>query len=480
MNVCNRAVPDAAGAGATAPEAALGRGCLYAGSDFDAAPACGPEGPSHRDKIPPPRPSCFRCLYARLASSAWNPRDPAPHAAAPLHCPGHQRHRHRDRLFGWCPAGGRHRGHRRVRPGDQHQRRGRGAFAVPATAIVHRYGRRLSLAAGYSTAALGSILLVSAALRNSIPILFLGFFFFGGATAAGLQARYAAVDLAPAAVRGRHLSLVVWATTIGAIIGPSLAPVAGRTVGVYGVPTLAGPFVFSAVLLGLAALLLFGLLRPDPAVVAREQFGASDAASSAGRAGIGEALRLVASLPAARLGVSAMAIGHVVMVGVMTMTPVHIRGAGHGAEYTLRIVGLVLSFHIAGMFAFAPVVGWLTDRIGRRPVIFAGIAILLTALRGGRHRGPRSRAARRRIDAAGSGLVGDDGRWIYLAERRHIGGDASLGTGAFRSNDGACRRDRRRPFRCGGGGLELSHPDAAGSPGHGSPHRSGLPPAPGG
>ncbi|HKP51004.1 MAG TPA: MFS transporter, partial [Gemmatimonadales bacterium] len=255
---------------------------------------------------------------------------------------------------------------------------GAALFAVPATAIVHRYGRRLSLAAGYCTAALGSILLVTAAVENSIPILFLGFFFFGGATAAGLQARYAAVDLAPAAVRGRHLSLVVWATTIGAIIGPSLAPVAGRTVGDYGVPTLAGPFVFSAMLLGLAALLLFGLLRPDPAVVARELFGASDPAKSAARTGIGDALRLVASLPAARLGVSAMAIGHVVMVGVMTMTPVHIRGAGHGAEYTLRIVGVVLSFHIAGMFAFAPVVGWLTDRIGRRPVIFAGIAILLT------------------------------------------------------------------------------------------------------
>jgi MFS family permease len=255
---------------------------------------------------------------------------------------------------------------------------GAALFAVPATAIVHRYGRRLSLAAGYCTAAMGSILLVTAAVRDSIPILFLGFFFFGGATAAGLQARYAAVDLAPAAVRGRHLSLVVWATTIGAIIGPSLAPVAGRTVAVYGVPTLAGPFVFSATLLGLAALLLFGLLRPDPAVVAREVFGAGAANRAAG-AGIGDALRLVASLPAARLGVSAMAIGHVVMVGVMTMTPVHIRGGGHGAEYTLRIVGLVLSFHIAGMFAFAPVVGWLTDRIGRRPVIFAGIAILLTA-----------------------------------------------------------------------------------------------------
>jgi MFS family permease len=74
-----------------------------------------------------------------------------------------------------------------------------------------------------------------------------------------------------------------------------------------------------------------------------------------------------------------MAIGHVVMIGVMAMTPVHIKGAGHDAAHTLRIVGLVLSFHVAGMFAFSPVMGWLTDRLGRRPVIFAGIAVLLTA-----------------------------------------------------------------------------------------------------
>jgi MFS family permease len=81
----------------------------------------------------------------------------------------------------------------------------------------------------------------------------------------------------------------------------------------------------------------------------------------------------------ARLGVSAMAVGHLVMIGVMAMTPVHIKGAGHDAAHTLSIVGLVLSFHIAGMFAFSPVVGWLTDRLGRRPIIFAGIALLLAA-----------------------------------------------------------------------------------------------------
>jgi MFS family permease len=216
-------------------------------------------------------------------------------------------------------------------------------------------------------------------MRGSIPFLFAGFFLFGGATAAGLQARYAAVDLAPAAMRGRHLSFIVWGTTLGAVIGPSLAPLAGATMQDYGIPTLAGPFVFTAILLGLATLLLLLLLRPDPAVVARAQFGNPAAASHHRDAGMRTAWRVVASRAPARLGIAAMAVGHVVMIGVMAMTPVHIRGAGHGPERTLGIVGMVLSLHIAGMFAFSPVVGWLTDRFGRRPVIFAGIALLLVA-----------------------------------------------------------------------------------------------------
>jgi MFS family permease len=257
---------------------------------------------------------------------------------------------------------------------------GAALFALPATAIVDRHGRRPSLAAAYIVAAVGSLIVVTAAVRGSIPLLFLGFFLFGGATAASLQARYAAVDLAPAALRGRHLSLIVWATTLGAVIGPSLAPLAGASLERYGVPTLAGPFFFSALLFGLATLLLLLLLRPDPAVVARGASGnPSPPASDVRRAGMRAALRAVVSHASARLGVSAMAIGNLVMIGVMAMTPVHIRGAGHDAAHTLRVVGVVLSFHIAGMFAFSPVFGWLTDRLGRRPVIFAGIALLLTA-----------------------------------------------------------------------------------------------------
>lgn len=257
---------------------------------------------------------------------------------------------------------------------------GAALFALPAAAIVRRRGRRPSLAAGYLVAAVGSIVVVAAALRDSIPLLIGGFFLFGGSTAASLQARYAAVDLAPAALRGRHLSLVVWATTLGAVVGPSLAAPAGALLDRYGVPTLAGPFLFSALLFVLAALLLLLLLRPDPAAVARGLSGdRSSTASDARKAGMRAALRALASPGAAGLAVSAMAVGHLVMVGVMTMTPVHIRGAGHDAALTLRLVGVVLSFHIAGMFAFAPVFGWLTDRLGRRPVIVIGVALLLSA-----------------------------------------------------------------------------------------------------
>ena len=257
---------------------------------------------------------------------------------------------------------------------------GAALFAVPATAIVQRSGRRPSLAAGYLVASVGAIIIVTAAVRGSAPLLFAGFFLLGGATAATYQARYAAVDLAPAALRGRHLSVIVWATTLGAVVGPNLAAFAGASLEKYGVPTLAGPFVFSALLFTLSTLVLVLLLRPDPAVVARETIGSSGGATSnAPHLGVRAALPVVMSQSSARLGVSAMAIGNMVMIGVMAMTPVHIRGAGHDAAQTLRIVGLVLSCHIAGMFAFAPVFGWLTDRLGRRPVILAGIALLLTA-----------------------------------------------------------------------------------------------------
>lgn len=257
---------------------------------------------------------------------------------------------------------------------------GAALLALPATEIVRRRGRRPSLAAAYATATLGSLLIVTAAIYAIVPLLFAGFFLFGGATAAGLQARYAAVDLAPDALRGRHLSAIVWATTIGAIAGPNLAALAGASLDDLGVPTLAGPFVFSALLFTLAAFVLVILMRPDPAVVARGLAAtATGAAPPTQRTGMDAALKAVASHAQARLGLTAVTVGHLVMVGVMAMAPVHIRNAGHDAAHTLRIVGIVISLHIAGMYAFSPIVGWVTDRAGRRPVILTGITLLIAA-----------------------------------------------------------------------------------------------------
>ncbi|MEV4500101.1 MFS transporter [Micromonospora arborensis] len=282
---------------------------------------------------------------------------------------------------------------------------GAALLAVPVTRIMARHGRRPGLVLAYATGAVGGVLVVLAAATRWVPLLFLGMLLFGGGTAANLQARYTAVDLAEPARRGRQLSLIVWATTIGAVAAPNFAALADRVTSGWGLPALAGPFAFSAVAFVLAAVVLLGLLRPDPLLTAR-RLAAADA-SFAGpppatdapattvaaetpaavapvkvraprAAGMRAAWSVVRGRPAARLGIAAVAVGHLVMVAVMAMTPVRI-GESHADADVLRQVGIVLSLHIAGMYAFSPVVGWLTDRLGRRAVILGGVGLLLAA-----------------------------------------------------------------------------------------------------
>jgi len=251
-------------------------------------------------------------------------------------------------------------------------------LAIPVTRVIQARGRRPGLALAYAAGALGAVLVVLAAVTRSVPALFAGMFLFGGGTAANLQARYAAVDLATPERRGRQLSLIVWATTIGAVAGPNLAPLAGSAVAGFGLGELAGPFAFSAVAFALAAGVLLLWLRPDPLLVARGLAATPVSGAGQRRPGLRDGLRAVARNPAARLGMSAVAMGHLVMVGVMSMTPIHI-GGHHSEADTLRIVGVVLSVHIAGMYALSPVMGVLTDRLGRRPVILGGLVLLLAA-----------------------------------------------------------------------------------------------------
>ncbi|MEU4675854.1 MFS transporter [Micromonospora sp. NPDC023737] len=271
-------------------------------------------------------------------------------------------------------------------------------LAVPVTRIMNGHGRRPGLAVAYLAGAVGAVLVVLATVTDFVPLLFLGMLFFGGGTAANLQARYTAVDLAEPARRGRQLSLIVWATTIGAVAAPNFADLADHATTGWGLPPLAGPFAFSAAAFVLAAGVLLALLRPDPLLTARRlaapaapvaPAAASEVTPPAGAvtppattarrgAGMRAAWQVVRGLPAARLGIAAVAVGHMVMVAVMSMTPVRL-GESHGDADVLRVVGIVLSLHIAGMYALSPVVGWLTDRLGRRAVILLGVVLLLAA-----------------------------------------------------------------------------------------------------
>ncbi|MDG4808479.1 MFS transporter [Micromonospora sp. WMMD1120] len=271
---------------------------------------------------------------------------------------------------------------------------GAALLAVPVTRVMARHGRRPGLVLAYAVGTVGGLLVVLAAVLRSVPLLLLGMLLFGGGTAANLQARYTAVDLAEPARRGRQLSVIVWATTIGAVAAPNFAALADRITTGWGLPPLAGPFAFSAAAFVLAAVVLLGLLRPDPLLTARQVAAAGEPtadatatgapasapveASGRRRAGMRAAWSVVRAQPAARLGIAAVAVGHLVMVAVMAMTPVRL-GESHADADVLRLVGIVLSLHIAGMYAFSPVVGWLTDRLGRRAVILGGVGLLLAA-----------------------------------------------------------------------------------------------------
>jgi len=249
--------------------------------------------------------------------------------------------------------------------------------AVPLAVLAVRFGRRISLGLAWALATTGSVTLVAAAqLADSnralaSVLLIYGLGISGTGSAASLQSRYAATDLAPPERRSRHLSLIVWATTIGTVLGPNLGAPGEALAGSMGLAAMAGPFVIATAMQALATVVIL-LLRPDPLLLAATHTHVDPHTPQSGtRAAMARAWRI----GGARTALVAMCAAHTVMVGVMTMTPVHMDH--HGASIT--VVGLTISIHVLGMFAFSPLVGIAADRLGRYPVIVAGGGTLLLA-----------------------------------------------------------------------------------------------------
>ena len=254
---------------------------------------------------------------------------------------------------------------------------GAALMALPLARIALSKGRRASLSLGYGVGATGALIVIVGAVWALLPVVLIGCLLVGVASASGYQARYAAVDLAEDDKRGRQLSYVVWAATIGAVLGPNLLQPSGALGLALGLPQLAGPYVVTAITLIGAVLILMIFLRPDPYVLAAKLRAQKDAeaAKEMAKPRLRDGIAHLRGNRGALLGMCAIALGHVVMVMVMVMTPVHMAHV----DVTLTLIGLVISVHVAGMYAFSPVVGWSVDRFGRIPVIVTGVFILLAA-----------------------------------------------------------------------------------------------------
>lgn len=266
---------------------------------------------------------------------------------------------------------------------------GSALIAIPVARVMAARGRRPGLVLGYALALAGAVLIITSAVVASFTLLLLGSLLFGGATTSNSQSRFAAADLAAPEHRGRDLSIVVWATTIGSVLGPNLVGPAQPVARALGIPDLAGPFVFSLGAIALAILVLALRLRPDPLLLSRERAAAALAAAAAGGASVEAAevptgrregsirqgLADVTSHRPALLGLITLALGHATMVSMMVMTPLHM----HHGDAELTLIGLVISIHILGMFALSPLVGIAVDRLGAVHIARLGAVILIAA-----------------------------------------------------------------------------------------------------
>jgi len=225
------------------------------------------------------------------------------------------------------------------------------------------YGRRAGLVLGYGIGAAGALGAGVAVVLASFPLFIAATAAMGCANAANQLSRYTAADMYPESGRASAIGVVVWGSTLGSIVGPNLITLSGNIAEGFNLPRLAGVYGVPVLFVTAAALLTLFTLRPAPESLAPQR------ARVAGRisASLGEML----ARPRIFAAVIALIAGQVVMVLVMTMTPLHMSDHGHG----LAAVGLVISGHTFGMFAFSPISGWLSGRYGTPAIIAAGLGL---------------------------------------------------------------------------------------------------------
>ncbi|MCM3176753.1 MFS transporter [Cytobacillus horneckiae] len=239
--------------------------------------------------------------------------------------------------------------------------------------LSQHFGRRTGLATGFLVGGAGAIGVILAAIMHSIPLLFASLFIYGAGTATNLQARYAGTDLATSRQRATAVSIALVSTTVGAVAGPNLVDVMGRFAASINVPALAGPFILAAAAYILAGLVLLAFLRPDPLFIATAlaDYQKMKDANPLENDYKGMAINKRGIVA----GATVMILTQIVMVAIMTMTPVHMGHHGHG----LSEVGMVIGIHVGAMYLPSLITGVLVDRLGRTIMAIASGITLLSA-----------------------------------------------------------------------------------------------------
>lgn len=251
---------------------------------------------------------------------------------------------------------------------------GRAVAAYPIGWIMGRAGRRLGLSLGLLFGIAGMAISTWAIATGSFWAFSIGSGFAGVARGAVDLGRYAAADVNPPDRRARALGVVIFAGTVGAILGPLMVAPSMRLAELRGYPADSGPYLFGVILSALSLLLVFLFLRPDPMTLSRRYDAAEAREVDAATSG-GATLRRLLALGHVRLGVAAMTIGQLVMVMIMVITPLHMSHGGHGTES----ISLVIMAHTIGMFGLSGVSGWLVDQVKPGIVVIGGSIVLVIA-----------------------------------------------------------------------------------------------------
>lgn len=242
--------------------------------------------------------------------------------------------------------------------------------ALPAGRLMDRAGRVPVIAGGFAIGAVGCTLTALGCLVDSAPLVVLGFVGVGAMNGAVLLSRTAAADMYPPEQRARAISYVLFGALFGAALGPLVfRPLfAGKDLEL---DTLVIPW-FAAAALALAALVVSLCIRPDPRTIALELEAAGKGGGEPVPVAPPAPLREIFRRPGVPSAIVAALASFAVMVGVMNLTGYIVVDHDHEQADVFTVISL----HIVGMYALVLVIGAVIDRVGLRPSLVSGLAIM--------------------------------------------------------------------------------------------------------